>query len=665
MEFKKLEKSNEKNFILNDFSGGMENSDGRSPTVKYCENFIYESGKLVARKGLNPKPDSVLMGNSSSEIALNNVWVFYQGKKMQLVVLRETDEMDYIGYNFYLLGPDGEAVPAGILSFTRLTSSEFNIPETLYAFSGKPVNGSGIFAVAAVKMELTDEIETRFYELNNEFTAWNRIWETDMYIPTIYRNGRGDNYKQSVITLPEPEFPESRNLLSPYANYFFTSDGTSNGFYLPINNPLKESGDYVRCELTLNDGTVLTFSISYGYNYSNKIQYGDEEVYMQINNTLGFIFFVNIVPPVSKAAKNNVKVTVYCKSSLKSEVIGRMSRCIWYSSGNSGSRLCLAGNKTEPSLICISAADNPFYFPEDAAINVGDPNQKVTALAVQNKSLVIFKQKELYCGSFTSGKLNFTHLHSAIGCDNPDTVKLCENRLVWANTDKKIYTLNSVNDYGAVAVYLMSKKAEHFLKDENFTDISAAYLNNKYYLFFGNKIYICDMALSVLQNSREFINSAAFYKLTLPSSVEVMAGFGENQIKLLCRSTLKGCIYSVYDFSAPAGTDIVKTNNENVNFIYKNILEFDRLDNGVPHTKKQFSRAYVTCYSEKGADVEFSDVYGDTVKKSHINMKYTRIKNAVPYRLEPFVNSESMGIKITTEGDSFIHSVAAYYKELI
>ncbi len=665
MTFKKLEKPNEKNFILNDFSGGMENSAGKNPAIKYCENFIYESGKLVSRKGLNPKPDSSLLGDSASEIVLDNVWVFHGGKKMQLIALLETDEMNYIGYNFYLLGPDGEVVRAAILSFTRVTSDEFNMPETLYAFAGKPINGSGIFAIAAVKMQLTGKIETRFFELNKEFTEWNRIWETDMYIPTIYRNGRGNMYKQSVITLPEPEFPEGRNLLSPYANYFFTSDGSSDCFYLPIQDPLKESGDFVMCELTLNDGTVLTFSIRYGYNYSNKIQYNNKEVYMQINNTLGLIYFVNIVPPVSQARKNNVKVTVYCKSSSKSEVISKMTKCIWYSSGNSGSRLCLAGNKDNPSLVCVSAADNPFYFPEDAAINAGDPNQKVTALAVQNKSLVIFKQKELYCGSFTSGKLNLTHLHSAIGCDNPNTVKLCENRLVWANKDKKIYTLNSVNDYGAVAVYIMSKKAEHFLKDENFNNISAAYLNNKYYLFFGNKIYVCDMALSVLQNSREFINSAAFYKLTLPTAVKVMAGFGENEIKLLCKTTLNGYIYSVYDFSAPAGTDIVKTGTANVNIGYKNILEFDGLDNGEPHIKKQFSRVYISCYSQKGADVEIKDIYGDTVKKSHINMKYTCIKNAVPYRLEPFINTESIGIRLSTEGEAFVHSVTAYYKELI
>ena len=667
MEFKKFEKGTEKHFILNDFSRGINYQKGKNGNIKDCENFIYENGRLVTRRGLRPKTDTVLNGNTTSYSELKNVTVFHKNKKMHLVVLNETDEMDYIGYYFYLLGPDGEVVPASVIEFTRNSSSEFNRPQTLYAFSGKPITGSGIFAIASVYMELTDSIDIRYYELNSDFTWWQRIWDTDMYIPTFYIDGRGQKYKQSAITLPEPQFLESRNLLSPYVNCFFTSDGTSTAFYLPIKDALKQSGDYIDCEITLANGAVLKFRVPYGKNFSNTVAYNEQDVSINFENTLGGVYFRNLLPPESSARPNNIKVTVYCKSSVKSEIIGSMSKCIWYSSGDSGSRLCVAGSSDYPSLVCVSEADNAFYFPEENLISVGDPNQKVTALAVQNKSLVIFKQRELYCGGFTAGKLKFTHLHSGIGCDLPNTIKLCENRLVWANQDKKIYTLNSVNDYGAVAVYLMSKKAEQQLSEENFNDeTSAAYLNNKYYLFFGNRIYVCDLASSVLQNSREFINSAAFYRLVLPACVKVALGFGESQINLLCQVVNYGSTYSVCDFSGAAGNDIVKINrNQTVSYPYKSVLEFSNLDNDEPHIRKQFSRAYINCYSEKGAEVEFSDIYGDTVKKSSINMKYTQIKNAVPYRLEPFINSESMGIKLITEGDSFIHSVTVYYKELI
>ena len=104
-----------------------------------------------------------------------------------------------------------------------------------------------------------------------------------------------------------------------------------------------------------------------------------------------------------------------------------------------------------------SDLNNPLYFPENNFSTVGDGSQKITAFGKQNDMLIIFKEHEIYYTNYASNNFTaeevmsgaiidvasssatfpLTQIHSLIGCDCPNTIRLCANRLVWATTDKK------------------------------------------------------------------------------------------------------------------------------------------------------------------------------------------------------------------------------------
>ena len=51
-------------------------------------------------------------------------------------------------------------------------------------------------------------------------------------------------------------------------------------------------------------------------------------------------------------------------------------------------------------------------------------------------------------------------LNAEIGCNVPDSVQLCRNRLIWANTNGNIYTLVSANQYSERNIYKVSAMIE-------------------------------------------------------------------------------------------------------------------------------------------------------------------------------------------------------------
>ena len=53
-------------------------------------------------------------------------------------------------------------------------------------------------------------------------------------------------------------------------------------------------------------------------------------------------------------------------------------------------------------------------------------------------------------------KFPITPIHSSVGCDCPNTVSLCNNRLIWATSGKKVYTLTSANQYSERNVFELS-----------------------------------------------------------------------------------------------------------------------------------------------------------------------------------------------------------------
>lgn len=181
-----------------------------------------------------------------------------------------------------------------------------------------------------------------------------------------------------------------------------------------------------------------------------------------------------------------------------------------------GSRLFLGGNisDTEKALVVWSDLNNPLYFSENNYAYVGDKSQAVTAFGKQADNLVIFKEREIYQTQYVSnGNVTAEELinqsevdlstlmayfplamvHGYIGCDCPDTVQLCRNRLVWANSDGKVYTLVTQSQYNERSVFEISEMIDRRLKTEkNLQSAHSADYDGHYVLVVDNHMYVMD-----------------------------------------------------------------------------------------------------------------------------------------------------------------------------
>lgn len=167
--------------------------------------------------------------------------------------------------------------------------------------------------------------------------------------------------------------------------------------------------------------------------------------------------------------------------------IGNPTFAEWYGGdGNGvfgGTRLFIGGMTGEQNLVRYSHRDNPLYFPENNFFYVGDAGQAVTAFGKQADALVIFKEREIYACTYSytavsgdeiadgtavdvtaAASFPLYQLSPSVGCDLPHTVVRCGNRLVWATTEGRVYTISSMSNYTDRSIRALSYPVEPVLK---------------------------------------------------------------------------------------------------------------------------------------------------------------------------------------------------------
>jgi hypothetical protein len=234
---------------------------------------------------------------------------------------------------------------------------------------------------------------------------------------------------------------------------------------------------------------------------------------------------------------NNIEVFSPCVNSKENyEKVMNNTFNEWYGGGSEGLyggiHLFMGGNiKNEKALVCWSDFNKPLYFSENNYAYVGDKSQTVTAFGKQGEALVIFKEREMYATQYRSLNTSMdaddvinqsvvdvvanevafpmVQVHGFIGCDCPESVQLCRNRLVWAHSDGKIYTLVSANQYNERVVYEVSDMVEKRLKEHSTSEIrkaKSADWEGHYILNIGDKLYLMDY------NSYGFSNVYSYSK---------------------------------------------------------------------------------------------------------------------------------------------------------
>lgn len=377
--------------------------------------------------------------------------------------------------------------------------------------------------------------------------------EAKPYVPLVLVNGKGAATEGELSSKPEGDVYEGYNMLTGQYRCTYSTNGKWFYFRLPSGEVISE----LKAEITLfnrDDGTLRTISCTlnaenrYFADAEVKIkEVGEDfesvypkEAHARVRvdcepktgrirvDCVGFddggeIRGQGIAPtPVPTVNSNNLAIIVTDngrEAYTKRHDICQMSKCTWFGGDRSGlaggTRLFVTGNTAHPNLVHWSDVNNPLYFPENNYAYVGDSSEAVTGFGKQGDILVIFKEHEIYYAQYVAGsdsdyeyatksgvdittymaKFPLTPLHSTIGCDCPGSIRLVNNRLVWADSSGRVYMLPTVNQYNERNVREISPNIQAALREHSKEVLRAATAgeyNGYYILLVEDKLYLLD-----------------------------------------------------------------------------------------------------------------------------------------------------------------------------
>lgn len=381
--------------------------------------------------------------------------------------------------------------------------------------------------------------------------------DAEPYVPHVTVERRNEDGSVNNVKF------EGYNMLTPQFKCSFSTDGKRMSFYLPAENL-----DYydVTVEVTVahgHDMRKLTFTIPAPESDVVPIGYGnsiDDVVDVmfshdgectisnlcataELNYDTGQLSVYGLatgtyedgttnstyILKFKEVTSNNIVVTASKTQKGQRETICRMTQATWFGGArsglDSGARLFVAGNPEKSNLVHWSDINNPLYFPENNHFYVGGADQSVTGFGKQGELLVIFKERELYCSQYVAGnaitaddlisgavtdiaamtaQFPLTPLHPTIGCDCPGTIRLVNNRLVWATSDAHVYMLTSVNQYSERNVRditaLIRRDLEKHTADELKAATATEYKGHYMLMLPDGTAYLLDVGNSAFQS---------------------------------------------------------------------------------------------------------------------------------------------------------------------
>ncbi len=290
-------------------------------------------------------------------------------------------------------------------------------------------------------------------------------------------------------------------------------------------------GMYVEVELTNKNGGTVTHNAKFNGNGNAEESEDPGDGLLLTVTGKGFAFRMagtNTFKTVTSNdyLENDITVTAFYEWDFEQvKNVMCQTKAKWFGGGTEGlmggTRLFLCGNKedSKKSLVVWSAKDKPLYFPQNNRFNVGKSNYPVTGFGIMSEMLVIFKPHEVFYTyyaensgitaedvinqqviDYESSAVYFPliTITDRIGCDCPDTVRLCRNRLCWLNSNGKVYTLVSNNNYNERVCFCVSEMLGNELKSQNnevdgdLTHAKAVDFGDYYMLFVGNMVYMLD-----------------------------------------------------------------------------------------------------------------------------------------------------------------------------
>ena len=426
-------------------------------------------------------------------------------------------------------------------STTITTFDDFNnMPTSEVFYFAKSIikGGSGLYMLGTLS-DGTVHLYEAEAEANGSPKEFVKLSSNQLYQPTVYINGKGTKYSSlsasSQGEYAPASFFEGYNAISDaWAKFCYTSDGESVNFVLPVDlntdalteiyveyTDIEDSKKYTYGPLTVPEGYGVEGS---GYSWDGDIRCNKTSTkkYVSINRIFNNIQFwtdgassATKIPSALNTSGNNIVVKLKFKNT--NSILRGMQFGTWFGGSsdgiNGGTRLFVSGSSENKSLLCWSDVENPTYFSENNYACVGEESQKITSLQKQDNMLVIFKENEIFYTTYTKGDsvskeqiisgsvidiaaqaaiFPMVAIQSEVGCDLPNTIQICGNRLVWACKDKHVYMLKSANQYSTANVSRISSMCDRALANLTNAELSNATAGLKdghYLLKIGEKIF--------------------------------------------------------------------------------------------------------------------------------------------------------------------------------
>ncbi len=382
--------------------------------------------------------------------------------------------------NIFLLTENGELLRVymndqknpGATDRKNPADGYYNYDTTHYfAFAARPKisGGLGLFLFFGGNPD-ADGVETmRMYELQHfkdsaekdktpstskdpYLYAFERVYSTDFYRPTILINGKGDSFFSLPAALTAEMAPasnfESFNMFYNGFSASFMTDGDyyaqsaggtewmgSNSFTIPTAvATVTKNGTQVlehaftidltdvkgrNHKITIDAGTTsktAKMNLSGTANLSGEYTVLISLEFQKQTTIVRFFYTIDATSPswnrlvLARCISNNLIFSGRAPETGNEDKLAKMRGCTWFGGTAGlygGTRLFLWGNPDEPNVIRWSDVDEPFYFPEGNYVAVGDQTP-VTSLQHEANMLVIFKRDSMYYTTYTDNSDNTT-----------------------------------------------------------------------------------------------------------------------------------------------------------------------------------------------------------------------------------------------------------------
>ena len=539
-------------FGINDDTGIIGKKDD---FLAECENMEYAGRRLKTRAGFRANADSVIGPLEYDEEIYLPFTVFdtvftVEGKLIKPAYCC-TGDTSSATLRVFTVDSGGNITPAGSITYQRVDSSTFYIPENVFFTVANAVSSTGVFMF--VKRKSGGDTAHNIYEANGSFTEWLDC-TASLYVPTVRINGRGENYELAHanlgFTFPEPKRPEELNLLCGKFKCYFTSDSLSSLFRLPYANLPDVST--LNCKVYSTPGAYTEWNVPPLENSASATVSG-ETITLYVDRTLGLLRFRKSdntayeIPHMFNCQLNNIAVVAQTADSEFAEAIMGTDGAVMLDN-----RIYYYGNKSRQNCIFCTRTTNPLYFPQSSKLFVGDGATAVTALRIQNGKLIAFKPGETYriVTSFENETVesetvlpeNTVYLKgdllkaqtvdANIGCSLADTVCLCGNRLVWLADDGGVYALATTTYGNTTNVIRVSRAIGERIKDaaEGKSGLFAVAKDGQYMLFIDKTVFVMNARARGFGYPKAYyaaddeLKSPAWYVWTLPDGISFLSG---------------------------------------------------------------------------------------------------------------------------------------------